>query len=899
MLRWIMESLLKFRLLVAVLSCGLLVAGFMELRNHDLDVLPEFSPPYIEIQTEALGLSAAEVEQLITVPLEADLLNGVAFLDEIRSDSVPGLSSVVMLFEPGTDLYRARQLVAERMTQAHALPNVSKPPVMLEPVSSSSRTMVLQLSSDSMSLIDQSVLARWTIRPRLMGVSGVSNVTVFGERDRQLQVQVDPALLNSRGLNLLDIITTAGNATWVSPLTFLEASTPGTGGFIDTPNQRLGVQNISPIVNAETLGSVAVENHPGLRLADVANVVEDHQLLIGDGIVGENSGLTVVIEKFPDANTVAVTHGVEQAMADLAPGLGGLRIDAAIYRPASYLEAATKNLAVLLLLGFGLALLLASLFLHSWKAAVLAVVTVPLSVATAVVILDLFNIPFNYLVILGLVAALLVVVDDAVRDSAAYGLRIEGRGPVGTNGGDDSGVHAALPIRRWAVYSAIILALAVTPAFFLPGASGAFIRPAVWGYLIGLASAIAVAMAIIPGLASFLAGRPRPHLRPGHPEMKSRFSDKAELPIARLVSRVSGRARTGVGVGASLIVIGALLLPFLRIAAMPELRERELLVAFNGSAGTGSAEMMRVTAAAGTELRALPGVTSVGANIGRAVLSDQVGDINAGEIWVRIDAAADYDSTVDAVREVINGYPGLQRSVQTYLDGRSGLALEAAGSELVVRVYGEDSAVLTAKAVEVQRLMEGIDGLTAETVHQYPLKPTLQVEVDLVKAQRVQHQTGRRSTNGGDASRRHGGRQPVRAPESLRGRRLGRPGAPQQCAQRAEPAGRSTGRRRPSSGGRRGECHRRRRTGGHPAGRLLPIHRRQRRPREPQLRSGDRGAAREDRHHDLPVRAPRRDRRRPGAGELRPDGGPRRGRGRPGARTAPPAGCTGELAARR
>ena len=212
-------------------------------------------------------MSAAEVEQLITVPLEADLLNGVAFLDEIKSNSLPGLSSVVMIFEPGTDLYRARQLVAERMTQAHALPNVSKPPVMQEPVSSSSRALVLGLSSPTLPLIDQSVLTRWTIRPRLMGVPGVSNVSVYGERDRQLQVQVDPAVLNANGLALLDVIRTAGNATWVSPLTFLEASTPGTGGFIDTPNQRMSVQNISPIVSADTLAQVAVENHPGCAWA--------------------------------------------------------------------------------------------------------------------------------------------------------------------------------------------------------------------------------------------------------------------------------------------------------------------------------------------------------------------------------------------------------------------------------------------------------------------------------------------------------------------------------------------------------------------------------------------------------------------------------------------------------
>jgi Cu/Ag efflux pump CusA len=414
MLQWAVQTSLKFRLLVLALAAGVLALGVVQLQGSRVDALPEFSPPYIEIQTEALGLSAAEVEQLITVPLEADLLNGVAFLQEIRSDSVPGLSSIVMTFEPGTDLYRARQLVAERMTQAHALPNVSKPPVMLEPVSSSSRAMVLGMTSSSMSLIDQSVLARWTIRPRLMGVPGVSNVSVFGQRDRQLQVLVDPAALAAKGVKLGDVIKTTGNATWVSPLTFLEASTPGTGGFIDTPNQRLSVQNISPIVNAGTLAQVAMEDHPGLLLGDVATVVEDHQLLIGDGVVGDGSGLMLVVEKFPGANTLEVTRGVEAALRDLAPGLNGLTVDSTVYRPASFVETATSNIGLVLLIGLLLAVLVVGLVRFSWRAALVTLITVPLAVAAAAVVLDLFGVTMNLLVALGLAGALAVVVADSV-----------------------------------------------------------------------------------------------------------------------------------------------------------------------------------------------------------------------------------------------------------------------------------------------------------------------------------------------------------------------------------------------------------------------------------------------------------------------------------------------------
>ena len=294
MLRAIVGTSVRFRMLIIGIAGALLLIGATQVQSTRVDVLPEFTPPYVEVQTEALGLSAEEVEELVTVPLEADLLHGVAFLDEIRSESIPGLSSIVLIFEPGTDIFKARQVVAERLTQAHALPNVARAPVMLQPLSSLSRFMVIGMSSQEKSLIDMSVLARWTVRPRLMGVPGVANVSIFGQRERQLQVLVDPAKLDSNNVSLEHVVETAGNALWFSPLTFLEASTPGTGGFIDTPQQRLGIQHILPIQNAEDLAQVAIETEDGatpLKLGDVATVVEDHQQLIGDGLVNDGSGL--------------------------------------------------------------------------------------------------------------------------------------------------------------------------------------------------------------------------------------------------------------------------------------------------------------------------------------------------------------------------------------------------------------------------------------------------------------------------------------------------------------------------------------------------------------------------------------------------------------------------------
>jgi Cu/Ag efflux pump CusA len=318
MMRWIISTCLQFRLLVVVIAGVLFVFGVIQLLQAPVDVLPEFSRPYVELQTEALGLSAEEVEAMITTPMEADMLNGCPFVEEIQSESMPGLSSIKLIFERGTDILDARQMVQERLIEVYALPAVSRPPVMLQPVASANRVLHVGLTSDELSLIQMSVLARWTVKPRLLGVPGVANVSIFGQRERQLQVRVDPKQLHEANISLNQIIETTGNSLWASPLTWLDAAVPGTGGFIDTPNQRLTILHLNAITTADELGEVVIAG-TDKRLKDVAEVVEDHQLLIGDAIVDDAPSLMLVVEKFPWASTTQVTKDVEKALAALKP----------------------------------------------------------------------------------------------------------------------------------------------------------------------------------------------------------------------------------------------------------------------------------------------------------------------------------------------------------------------------------------------------------------------------------------------------------------------------------------------------------------------------------------------------------------------------------------------------
>jgi CzcA family heavy metal efflux pump len=733
MMRWIIGSSVRFRLLVVSLATALLAVGATRLGEMPTDVLPEFAPPTVEIQTEALGLSAPEVEQLITVPLEQDLLNGVAFLDDIRSESVPGLSRILLIFEPGTDLFRARQVVAERLTQAHALPQVSKPPQMLQPLSSTRRVMIIGVSSKGLSALEMSVLARWTIVPQLVGVPGVANIAIWGQQDRQLQVQVEPDRLRAHGVSLGQVIESTANSLWVSPLTFVEASTPGTGGFIDTPNQRLGIQHISPIRTPADLATVRVEDTKGkkLLLGDVATVVESHQPLIGDAVVNDRRGLLLVVEKFPEANSLRVTRGVEKALDTMRPGLTGVAFDTNVYRPASYIERSIDNLTLALVVGLGLIALVVGLFFLRWRTALITIVVIPLSLVVAVLVLYALGATMNPVVLAGLAAALLLVIDDAIVDIENIARRLRQQRRDGTDSSIAKTVlEASFQVRRATLFASLIIALALVPVFFLERTAGAFFPHLAAAYLVALATSMLVALTVTPALAMLLFSKAP--------------LDGEESPLVRRLrnsyaaglSRVIHRPRlTYLAVGV-LLVATAAAMPFLKPSLLPTFREGELLVHWEGPPGTSLPEMNRITAVASRELRSVPGVRDVGAHVGRAVTGDQIVGANSGELWVSIDPGADYDATVSSIRRVLDGYPGLARHVQTYSQERVGEILAGTDEDVVVRLYGENLKILATEAEKLRGALSGIDGMAAAHAVLPAEEPTLEVQVDLAKAQR-------------------------------------------------------------------------------------------------------------------------------------------------------------------
>jgi Cu/Ag efflux pump CusA len=770
MTRWIIGSSLRFRLLVIGIAAGVIALGMVQLRDRPVDVLPEFTPPYVEVQTEALGLSAEEVEQLVTVPLEADLLNGTKGVTVLRSQSVPGMSSIVLLFEPGTSITDARQLVAEQLTQAHANPNVSKPPQMLQSLSSSSRVMIVGLSSSKLSQIETSVLARWTIRPRLMGVPGVANVSIFGLRNRQLQVLVDPKRLRDNNVTLSQVIRTAGNAQLVSPLSFLEASTPGTTGFLDTANQRLQIRHILPTVTPDKLARVPLEGPGGnvarrsgrygpsaqgkggaLRLGDVTRVVEDHQPLIGDAVVHNGSGLLLVVEKFPGANTLDVTNEVRDALDEMSPGLSGMRIDSSIFRPADYIESAIDNLTIAVILA---ALLLAMVLfglLFEWRTALICFGTFAVAMIAAALVLSATEGTFNAFVFAGLAVALAVVIDDAVTGVENVRRRLRERGDGASEVSRAAVVlEATAEMRSPIGYATLILLLAALPVLFIEGVTGSFFEPLATSYVLAVLVSMVVALTLAPalcliGLSSRSARRPSPLMR-----WSERRYDTALLGLIRKPRRVL--------IAAALVALaGVAVIPALGGPLVPAFKDRNLLVHLDSVPGTSRTEMRRIVARVSSEVGAIPGVSDVGAHLGRAVTGDQVVDVNSAELWVRVADGADYDRTNASIKGVVDSYPGLRHRFATYekqrirdvaaVDDRQGPAAATRSGDLdiltgadrralVVRIYGEDLGVLRQQASRVRGLLSHVDGVTGPRVEPLVEQPTVAIEVDLTRALR-------------------------------------------------------------------------------------------------------------------------------------------------------------------
>ena len=729
---------LRFRHLVAALGALVMGVGVVVLPSSRLDVFPEFAQPRVIVQTVCLGLSTADVEELVTVPLE-QALNGVEGLDVLRSKSSPQLSSLTLIFDRGVDLIEARRLVQERMTAVSAtLPTWAAPPVMLAPASATSRAVKIGMTSDDQSLIQMSMTAYWTVRARLLQVPGVANVTLWGERLQMLQVQVRPDDMQTRDISLNQVMETTAEAVDSGLLLFSEGSIIGPGGIVETPNQRMNVRNVLPVITPADLGQVPIQpaegaepGGPVVRLDDVADVVEDHQPLLGDGAVNTELGLMLIVEKLPWADTVELTRGVEEVIKDLEPSLPSIRFESSIFQQENFIQTAMDNLGDAILLGFLLVVVILALFLFEWRVALISLLTIPLSITATLLVLYAQDQTINTMTLAGLVIALGALVDDAIIDVENIVRRLRQHRLSGSGVSTAKVIlDASVEVRSPIVVATLIIVAASLPVFLLQGLTGAFFQPLAFAYTLAILASLVVALTVTPALCLILLRR-APIERRESPIVR-RLQRGYTALLGRILRR-PGPVYAGTGL---LVVLALAVLPTLGQALLPHFKERDFLMHWVAQPGTSSTEMQRITLAASKDLMAIPGVRNFGAHLGQAFQGDEPYGINFGENWISIDPHVDYDETVAAIDEVVANYPGLFRDRKTYLDERTKEVVAGGSEPIIVRLFGPDLHTLQEEAAQIEEILGGIDGVVNEHTDLHTDVPQLDVEVDLERAAR-------------------------------------------------------------------------------------------------------------------------------------------------------------------
>lgn len=710
-MRWIVATSLRFRFIVAGLACMLLYFGVMTLGGQKLDVFPEFAPVSVEIQTACLGLSPSDVESLTTVPLEASL-QGVPGVYDIRSDSEPQLSAIFMYFRSGTNELRARQLVQERLqATAHTLPTWCDTPQMYPIVSATSRVMQVGLTSRTVSLMDLSKLAQYTIRAKLMSVPGVANVAIWGERDKQMLVEADPRKMAADNVSMDQVMSSAADALDNGELKYTNGAAVGALGRAETPNQYAPIYNVQPIMSPRQLAQAPTGSRNGKiqRIGQVANVVWGYPPLAGDSVINGGPGLMLVIEKFPGANTLQVTQGIDKAFAELRPGLRGVTVDTQVFRQATFIQMAIHNLTLAVLLGCILVVFVLFMFLFQWRAALVSLIAIPLSLAAAAIVFSVTGTTINTMILAGFAVSVGVVVDDAIIDVENIVRRLRAWQAAGKR---TTPLHlvlaASIEVRVAIFYATLINIVAVIPVMMVGGLTGAFFEPLAIAYAIAVLASMAVALTVTPALGLLLLTGAR--LKPQDPPLMRLLKRGYERTLPPLLNLRKWVPPVAVAV---VIVVGVVVYPRLGSDLFPSFKEPDFLMHFVTKPGTSVQEQDRAVTSLQDQVRAVPGVTHVGSHIGQALLGEEVSGVNFSETWLSLSPNAGYDQTQARLRAIADSYPGAFSDVQTYLHERIDEVLTNGTTEdFAVYVYGPDITKLASLGDVFAAKMSKIPGLT-------------------------------------------------------------------------------------------------------------------------------------------------------------------------------------------
>lgn len=689
---------------VLALACAVLVFGLYALTGARYDVFPEFAPPTVTIQTEAPGLDSEQVEVLVTQLVEV-AVGGLPGLETLRSTSIQGLSVITAAFRPGSDVDRVRQRVNERLAAlAGRMPDGVAAPAMTPLTSSTLTVLLVGLTSERRDAMDLRQVAEWTVRRRLQAVPGIAQVSIYGGGVRTLQVQVRPDDLIRFQIGLNDVLAAARKGTGVRG-----------AGFVDTPNQRVLLRTEGQSLTPEALGQIVLHNDGGASvvLSDVATVTTAPEPAISAALVDGKPGVLLMVGAQAGVDTRAVTTRLEAALDELRPVLKreGVNLRSDLFRPANFVDVATGNVMQALALGGVLVVIVLLVFLADWRAAVISAAAIPLSLIAAALALQAWGESLNTMTLGGLALAIGEVVDDAVIGVENVSRRLrEARGT--TRGAAHVVLAAMLEVRTSVAYATLAVILMFLPVLALTGVAGRLFGPLALAYIAAVIASLVVALTVTPALTLLLLGgriARGPGTAPPDPPVV-RWSRAAYLRLLAGIGRVPRTAMAG----ALLITLaGAAILPTLGAVFLPDLKEGHMILHMVAIPGTSLQESQRLGTLITEDLKAIPGVRAVAAQIGRAEAAEDTAGPHYSEIHIDLDQGLDGAAQrriETGIRQLIAGFPGAAFSLKTFLTERIEETVSGFTAPVVVNVVGNDLNRIEAAARSVAQELSEVKG---------------------------------------------------------------------------------------------------------------------------------------------------------------------------------------------
>ncbi len=739
-----MSALVRFSIRFSGVIIGLatlvVLYGFYSLSRSNLDVFPEFAPTQIVIQTESPGLSAELVESLVTQRIETSIA-GTVGIASMRSQSIPGLSIVTIIFDEKTDVYRNRQVIAERLsTLSNKLPQGIIPNIT--PLTSSASTVLgFGVTSKTRSLTELRTLVDWTIVPHLMAIPGVADVNVFGGKIRQLQVQVDPEKMIKYGISLLQVEEAVKKATGVRG-----------NGFIENQNQRIIINTEGQATTTDKLAMAALlhKNGQTIRLRDIGKVVEGAVPSISAAAINEETGVYLSVQGQLGANTHGVTLAVEKALQELKPTLQAEQVilHEDLFRPANFIEVAIKGVRTDILIGSVLVITVLFLFLFNVRTAFISATAIPLSLLTAIVVMSYYNIGLNIMVLGGLAIALGEVVDDAIIDTENIFRRLrENRmlaEPLPTY---RVVFNASMEVRSSVVYATIIVALVFMPLLTLSGVAGKLFAPLGIAYIAAILASLLVALTLTPALCYLLLGNAK--LEAEDPPMIRVI----KRWYVRILLKIESHYKYILAGSFMLIAIGLGTLPLFKNQFIPALYEGHYIMHMTAVPGTSEQESLRIGKRVSAAIRSIDGVKSVTQWVGRAPNGADTFGTHYSEFEIEVGAISGPEQRriLDEIREKLGGeskdhdgdgkaeagFVGVNFAINTFLTERIEETISGYAASTVINIYGQNLDALDRDANAIASILKSIKGATDVIVQSPPGTPQLVIRLRADKMARL------------------------------------------------------------------------------------------------------------------------------------------------------------------